>query len=37
MELEEALERNSRNVGMIMRNNPYSIQGVRSVMSERIG
>ena len=36
-ELEEAIGRNSRSVGMIARNNPYSIQGVRSVMSERIG
>ncbi len=35
-ELEEAIDRNSRAVGMIVRNNPYSIQGVRSVMSERI-
>lgn len=36
-ELEEATHRNSRSVGMIVRNNPYSIQGVRSIMSERIG
>lgn len=36
-ELEEATNRNSHSVGMIVRNNPYSIQGVRSVMSERIG
>ena len=36
-ELEDALEANSRCVGMIVRNNPYSIQGVRSIMSERIG
>ena len=36
-ELEEATARNSRSVGMIVRNNPYSIQGVRSVMSERLG
>ena len=36
-ELEDALNHNSRSVGMIVRNNPYSIQGVRSVMSERIG
>ena len=35
-ELEDALEANSRCVGMIVRNNPYSIQGVRSIMSERI-
>ena len=36
-ELEDALEANSRCVGMIVRNNPYIIQGVRSIMSERIG
>lgn len=36
-ELEEALRQNSRSVGKIIRNNPYSIQGVRSIMSERIG
>ena len=36
-DLEEAIDRNSRSVGMIVRNNPYSIQGVRSIMSERIG
>ena len=36
-ELEESLSQNSRSVGMIIRNNPYSIQGVRSIMSERIG
>lgn len=36
-ELEEATNRNIRSVGMIVRNNPYSIQGVRSIMSERIG
>ncbi len=36
-DLEDALEQNSRSVGMIVRNNPYSIQGVRSIMSERIG
>lgn len=36
-DLEEALDRNSRSVGMIVRNNPYSVQGVRSIMSERIG
>ncbi len=36
-ELEQSLEPNSRSVGMLVRNNPYSIQGVRSVMSERIG
>lgn len=37
LQLEESLEQNSRSVGMIVRNNPYSVQGVRSVMSERIG
>lgn len=36
-ELEEVLEKNSRSMGMIIRNNPYIIQGVRSVKSERIG
>ena len=36
-DLEESLNRNTRSVGMIVRNNPYSIQGVRSIMSERIG
>lgn len=36
-ELEDALQINSRSVGMIVRNNPYIIQGVRSIMSERIG
>ncbi len=36
-ELEESLADNSRSVGMIVRNNPYIIQGVRSIMSERIG
>ncbi len=36
-ELENALSANDRSVGMIVRNNPYIIQGVRSVMSERIG
>ena len=36
-QLEEAISLNSRAVGMIVRNNPYSVQGVRSVMSERIG
>lgn len=35
--LEETLTKNDRSVGMIVRNNPYIIQGVRSVMSERIG
>lgn len=36
-DLEDALAANSRSVGMIVRNNPYIIQGVRSIMSERIG
>ncbi len=36
-DLENALSANDRSVGMIVRNNPYIIQGVRSVMSERIG
>lgn len=36
-DIEEAILSNSHAVGMIVRNNPYIIQGVRSVMSERIG
>ena len=36
-ELEEATNYNCHSVGMVVRNNPYSIQGVRSIMSERIG
>ena len=36
-DIEEALEDNLISVGMIIRNNPYTLQGVRSVMSERIG
>lgn len=36
-DLENVLDTNSHSVGMIVRNNPYIIQGVRSVMSERIG
>ncbi len=36
-DLEDVLDANSHSVGMIVRNNPYIIQGVRSVMSERIG
>ena len=36
-ELQEVLDANSHSVGMIVRNNPYIIQGVRSIMSERIG
>ena len=36
-ELEEVLDQNSRSMGMIIRNNPYIVQGVRSIQSERIG
>lgn len=36
-DLEDSLESNFESVGILTRNNPYSIQGVRSVMSERIG
>lgn len=36
-ELEYAMEDHPDGVGLIVRNNPYTIQGVRSVMSERIG
>lgn len=36
-ELEDSLSRNRNAVGMIMRNNPYTVQGARSIMSERIG
>ncbi|MCM1156480.1 MAG: glycosyltransferase [Roseburia sp.] len=32
-----ALKDNQESVGMIVRNNPYIIQGARSIMSERIG
>ena len=32
-DIEEALEDNLTSVGMIIRNNPYTLQGVRSVMS----
>lgn len=35
--LEEALSKNEAAVGMITRNNPYTVQGARSIMSERIG
>lgn len=35
--LEESLSNNKDSVGMITRNNPYTVQGSRSVMSERIG
>lgn len=37
LDMEDILAANSHSVGMIARNNPYIIQGVRSVMSERIG
>ncbi|MCM1087301.1 MAG: glycosyltransferase [Muribaculaceae bacterium] len=36
-DLEDILRDNVDSVGMIIRNNPYIIQGVRSVMTERIG
>lgn len=36
-DVEDALEHNTTSVGMIVRNNPYIIQGVRSIMSENIG
>ncbi|MCH5254925.1 MAG: tetratricopeptide repeat protein [Lachnospiraceae bacterium] len=36
-DLEDTLSNNLTSVGMIIRNNPYIIQGVRSVMTERIG
>ncbi|MCM1267995.1 MAG: glycosyltransferase [Bacteroidales bacterium] len=36
-ELEDSLARNRGAVGMIKRNNPYTVQGARSIMSERIG
>lgn len=36
-DLEEILSRNRDSVGMITRNNPYTVQGTRSIMSERIG
>lgn len=36
-ELEEALSQNKEAVGMISRNNPYTVLGTRSIMSERIG
>ena len=37
MEIEYFMEDHPNGVGLITRNNPYSIQGVKSVMSERIG
>lgn len=36
-DIEDALANNLTSVGMIVRNNPYIIQGVRSIMTERIG
>ncbi len=36
-DLEATLSRNKQAVGMITRNNPYTVQGARSIMSERIG
>lgn len=36
-DLEDSLARNQKAVGMIMRNNPYTVQGARSIMTERIG
>lgn len=36
-DLEDALVKNSKAVGMVTRNNPYTVQGARSIMSERIG
>ncbi|MCH5249894.1 MAG: glycosyltransferase [Lachnospiraceae bacterium] len=35
--IETILKDNIKSVGMIVRNNPYIIQGVRSIMTERIG
>jgi glycosyltransferase involved in cell wall biosynthesis len=37
VDLETALDSNDLSVGMLVRNNPYTIQGNRSVMEERIG
>lgn len=36
-DLEDSLVRNRKAVGMVTRNNPYTVQGARSIMSERIG
>lgn len=36
-DIETTLKENMYSVGMIIRNNPYIIQGVRSIMTERIG
>ena len=35
--IDDILNDNISSVGMIIRNNPYIIQGVRSIMTERIG
>lgn len=35
--IQFAMEEHPEQVGLIARNNPYTLQGVRSVMSERIG
>lgn len=37
IDIEESLKDHLDSVGMIVRNNPYIIQGVRSIMTERIG
>lgn len=36
-DLEDLLGRNTRNVGLLTRNNPYMVGSERSIMSERIG
>ncbi|MDE6662884.1 MAG: glycosyltransferase [Lachnospiraceae bacterium] len=36
-DIDDLLSNNQDSVGMIIRNNPYIIQGVRSIMTERIG
>lgn len=36
-DIDDLLNNNQDSVGMIIRNNPYIIQGVRSIMTERIG
>lgn len=37
VQIEEAISRNREAVGMVTRNNPYTVQGTRSIMSEHIG
>lgn len=37
VENQISLDENADSVGIILRNNPYSIQGVRSIMTEHIG